>query len=135
MGLAKRNPIDRFHEAALAADTDALDFLLHDDAVFESPLLHTPQEGKALAKRYIGAAFETLANTGFHYVGVWHAPRSAVLEFKCRLDDVEVNGVDIIQLDEAGRITRFKVMIRPLKAIQALGARMAERLGRVDRVV
>lgn len=105
----------------------ALDDLLHPDAVFFSPVVHSAQQGRPLVRAYLAAALSVL-HDGFRYTGIWERAGSAVLEFECRLDAVQVNGVDIIDWDGDGRITAFKVMIRPLKAIDAVRAAMAAKL-------
>ncbi|MEH3047709.1 nuclear transport factor 2 family protein [Sphingomonas adhaesiva] len=126
-----RDPIAGWHAYMQAPTTAALDALLADDVVFQSPAVHTPQRGKAITIKYLAAAAEVLGGESFRYVGEWRAERSAVLEFACTLDDgVAVEGVDIIHWDDDGRIVRFKVMIRPLKALNAVVARMGAMLAR-----
>ncbi len=120
--------IARWHVAAKTADPALLDDLLADDAVFESPIVHTPQVGKPIVTAYLSAAFAVLNNEHFHYLGEWIGKDSAVLEFGTELDGVKVNGVDMIWWNDEGRITRFKVMVRPLKAINTVHALMGARL-------
>lgn len=120
--------IERWHVAAKTADPALLDDLLADDAVFESPIVHTPQVGKPIVTAYLTAAFAVLNNEHFHYLGEWVGADSAVLEFATALDGVRVNGVDMIWWNAAGKITRFKVMIRPLKAINTVHALMGAKL-------
>lgn len=122
--------IDRWHELVKTKDLKALDAILADDAVFESPVVHTPQAGKALTLMYLTGALHTLNNETFRYLNEWHGDRSAVLEFACEIDGITVNGVDLITWNEAGKITHFKVMIRPLKAINLLHRLMGERLAK-----
>ncbi len=105
-------------------DPTALDELLDEDAVFLSPIVHTPQVGRVKAGLYLRLALALLNNGAFRYVGEWRAPGSAVLEFEGVIDGVTINGVDMISWNDAGRITRFKVMIRPLKAINLMHERM-----------
>ncbi len=124
------DPIARWHAAVQARDASALDDLLADDAVFQSPAVHSPQVGKPLVRRYLAAALVVLGNESFRYLDEWRSERSAVLEFECTLDGVHVNGVDLIHWNAEGRIVLFKVMVRPMKGLQALIARMAERLQR-----
>ena len=97
--------------------------------MFSSPIVHTPQEGRARTTVYLRAAVAVLlAEDSFRYVGDWRAERSAVLEFTCTLDGVTINGVDMIEWNEQGRITAFKVMVRPLKAVNLLHQRMGAML-------
>ncbi len=130
MTATHADPIAAWHAYMKDADAALLDALLADDAVFESPVVHTPQVGKAITTAYLLAAAQVLGNATFRYLGEWRAERSAILEFACEIDGVTINGVDMIWWNEAGLITRFKVMVRPLKAIntlhQLMGARLAK---------
>ncbi len=119
------DPLRRWHDVVRLQDVGALDTLLADDAVFHSPIVHTPQRGKALVTRYLSAALRVLANPTFRYVRELVGPSDALLEFEVELDGIHVNGVDLIRWNEDGRISDFKVMIRPLKAIQVVQERMA----------
>jgi hypothetical protein len=107
---------------------DELDALLADDAVFYSPAVFTPQEGKAKTATYLRAAEKVFAGTDFHYVGQWFSDQSAVLEFVANIDGIYVNGVDVIAWNDDDEITSFKVMLRPFKGIQAIMPKMAELL-------
>jgi hypothetical protein len=120
--------IERWRRIAKARDFAALADLLAEDVVFQSPVVHTPQRGKAITLKYLVAASHVLFNETFRYVGEWRAERSAVLEFVTTIEGIEIDGVDIIAWDEAGRIVSFKVMARPLKAINLLHRLMGERL-------
>jgi hypothetical protein len=122
--------IARWHEIARRRDVAALDALLADDVVFLSPVVRTPQPGKALAKAYLGAALDALLDDSFRYVGQWFGPNSAVLEFVATIDGIEVNGADFIAWNGADQIVSVKVMIRPLKAIELVRQRMAAQLAR-----
>jgi len=117
-----------WHELVRTGDAGGLDRLLAENAVFHSPIVHTPQAGKALTRRYLAAAFQVFFQPGFHYVREVVGERDAVLEFEMVIDGVTVNGVDMIHWDAEGRIDDFKVMIRPLKAIELIHARMAAML-------
>lgn len=118
----------RWHEVVEARDEAKLRDLLDPDAVFESPVVHTPQQGREITTRYLMAAFDVLNNDSFHYLGRWDGDGSAVLEFATEIDGIRINGVDMIWWNAAGRITRFKVMVRPLKAINLLHQKMGARL-------
>lgn len=124
----KQTAVGRWHGIVASRDTADLDTLLADDVVFESPAVHTPQTGKTVTRKYLQAACEVLLNDSFRYVGEWRGSDSVVLEFQTRLGDVELNGVDMIHWNAEQRIDRFKVMVRPFKAIQALIPLMAARL-------
>ena len=120
--------ITAWHEVARSGDVARLDDLLADEAVFHSPVVHRPQAGRALVRLYLAAAFEVFLNDSFRYVREVVDGNDAVLEFQTEIDGIEVNGVDMIRWNDAGRIVDFKVMIRPLKAIELIHRRMAERL-------
>ena len=123
--------IERWHEVVRTRDIAALDTLLADDVVFLSPVVHTPQAGKALTTGYLRAALNVLNNDSFRYLGSWYGTRSAVLEFGSVIDGVQINGVDIIEWNADGQIIRFKVMVRPLKAINLLHQMMGQMLAKL----
>jgi hypothetical protein len=108
--------------------TDELADLLADDAVFYSPAVFTPQKGRAITLQYLTAAAKLFANTDFRYVGQWYGKHSAVLEFVTEIDGVHVNGVDMIRWNDDEKIVEFKVMLRPLKALQTVIPKMADLL-------
>jgi len=112
--------IDSWHDYVRRRDPALLDALIADGAVFESPAVHRPQEGKAITIAYLTAALRVLGSEDFRYLEEWRGERSAVLEFSTMLDGLVVNGVDIIHWNEDGRITHFKVMVRPVKALNRL---------------
>jgi len=120
--------IERWHKLIASHDPSGLDDLLADDATFHSPIVHTPQVGKALTAMYLGAAMQILDNGSFHYVNEWYAERSAVLEFEAVVEGITIQGVDMLHWNAADRIVRFKVMVRPLKAINLLHQLMARAL-------
>jgi hypothetical protein len=121
-------PVETWHQIVKSRNAKALDALLADDVVFHSPVVHTPQLGKAVTIQYLSAAFHVFFNESFRYVREVIGPRDAVLEFEVEIDGIQVNGVDMLGWDEQGRITTFKVMIRPLKAINLIHQKMAAML-------
>ena len=122
------DPIHRWHEMVQARNSRGLDTLLADDAVFHSPVVHTPQVGKAITAKYLSAAFFVFFNDSFHYVREVRSGLDAVLEFEVTIDGIAVNGVDMIRWNDAGQITEFKVMLRPLKAINLIHQKMGAML-------
>ena len=120
--------LDAWHELVKSRNADALDSLLADDVVFYSPVVHTPQVGKAISARYLSAAFLVFFDDSFRYVRELTGPRDAALEFEVEIDGISVNGVDILKWDDDGRIVEFKVLIRPLKAINLIHRKMAAML-------
>jgi predicted aconitase len=120
--------IERWHETAETRDAARLETLLAEDVVFQSPVVHTPQHGKAITRKYLAAALAVFGGADFRYVERWIGEKSAVLEFVSSIDGIEVNGVDIIGWNAEDRIVSFKVMVRPLKAIELIRQRMAAAL-------
>ncbi|MGV8996974.1 MAG: nuclear transport factor 2 family protein [Parvibaculaceae bacterium] len=120
--------IEKWHSYAKSQDTAELEALLAEDVVFQSPVVHSPQKGKAITLLYLTAALHTLGNENFKYVGEWTSPTSAVLEFETVVDGITINGIDMIGWNDADQITSFKVMVRPLKAMNMLHAKMGEML-------
>ena len=138
--------IEKWHRHLKGELPGGLDELLADEVVFYSPVVYTPQEGKAVTTAYLQAAYGTLggepaeprggdeapAGGGFRYTKEVLAGDTAVLEFETTLDGLYVNGVDIIRCDADGKIVEFRVMVRPLQAINVLHEQMRsllERLG------
>ena len=122
------HPIEVWHRLVNERNPRGLDALLDADAVFVSPVVHAPQRGKEVTAMYLAAAFQVFFNPTFRYVREILGTTDAMLEFETEIDGVLVNGVDIIKWNEAGRITEFKVMLRPLKAINLIHQRMAAML-------
>jgi hypothetical protein len=123
-----------------------LDALLDDDVVFYSPVVFTPQRGKAVTTLYLEAATQTFPGdhpappadggsaptTGFRYTKTVLDGDTAVLEFETSIEGKYVNGVDIIRCNPEGRIIEFRVMIRPLQAVEMVHRQMAAMLGRMQ---
>lgn len=120
--------IANWHQVVASRDVAGLDALLAENVVFHSPVVHTPQIGKALTRLYLTAALGVLFNDTFRYVREIIGERDAALEFTVEIDGIAVNGVDLIAWDDEGRITDFKVMLRPLKAINLIHQKMAAML-------
>lgn len=114
-----------WHHVVETRDADALDDLLAPDVVFHSPVVHTPQVGRPITSMYLGAALQVFGNDTFRYVRQIVGAHDAMLEFEVTIDGVVVNGIDLISWNVAGRILQFKVMIRPLKAINVIHQKMA----------
>ena len=120
--------LDKWYGYMKSHDRAALWDLLDPDVVFESPVVHTPQRGRDITFKYLSSAEQVLGGPGFVYTGEWRSDNSAVLEFEKEIDGIKINGVDIIRFNDQGRITHFKVMVRPLKAINLLHQLMGEQL-------
>jgi SnoaL-like domain len=120
--------IQRWIEIVENGRADELDALLAENAVFFSPVVFTPQEGRAKTAAYLKAAIKVFGDTDFHYLEQWYKDNSAILEFAATIDGVYANGVDMIHWNEHAQIASFKVMLRPLKALQTIMPAMAKLL-------
>lgn len=120
--------LSTWHELVKSRNAAGLDGLLADNVVFHSPVVHTPQVGKAITTQYLAAAFRVFFNESFKYVREVTGPSDAVLEFQVEIDGIVVNGVDMLKWDAEGRIIDFKVLIRPLKAVNLIHQKMAAML-------
>jgi hypothetical protein len=123
--------IDAWHRLVSERNVAALDDILADDVVFHSPVVHTPQKGKPLTKLYLSAAIMVLGNSEFTYVREVVGLSDAVLEFTAEVDGIVVNGVDMMHWNAEGKIDDFKVMVRPLKAVNLLHQLMRQMLERM----
>lgn len=118
----------RWHRIAESGDPTGLEDLLADDVVFHSPVVHTPQNGKAITTMYLSAAISVFGGGDFRYVREVVGERDVILEFTATIDGIHLNGVDMIHWNDEGRIDDFKVMIRPLKAVNLLHRLMGQML-------
>ena len=109
-------------------DPEALRDMLAADAVFPSPVVHTPQEGRDKVFAYLHAASHVLGGDDFRYEREIIDGDQAMLEFATTLDGIHINGVDIIRWNGDGKISDFKVMVRPLKAINKVWEKMGAML-------
>ena len=121
--------LDRWYDYIKTHDNQVLWDVLHPDAVFESPVVHTPQRGREITFKYLASAGSVLGGPGFKYLGEWRSDNGAVLEFENVIEGITINGVDIVTFsDDGSLITHFKVMVRPLKAMNLLHRLMGEQL-------
>ncbi len=125
------NTIATWHKVVKEKDAAGLDNILAENVVFHSPVVHTPQAGKPITTLYLTAALHVLNNDTFQYLREVISGNNAVLEFLTVIDGISINGVDMITWGEDGRITDFKVMIRPLKAINLVHKMMGEMLQKI----
>ncbi len=125
--------IDAWHALVQTRDMAALATLLADDVVFQSPVVHTPQRGKAITTQYLTGAMQVLNNASFRYAREVIGSHDAVLEFSTEIDGIQINGIDLITWNDAGQITDFKVMVRPLKAVNLLHQKMGAMLERMQQ--
>ena len=125
------NTIAAWHKLIETRDAADLDNILADNVVFHSPIVHTPQEGKPITTLYLTAALYVFNNDSFKYLREVISNNNAVLEFSTVIEGITVNGVDMITWGADGRITEFKVMVRPLKAINLIHRMMGEMLQKI----
>jgi hypothetical protein len=116
-----------WHAVAESGDLARLDDLLADDVVFRSPAVFAPQPGKELTMRYLSSAIAVLGPS-LRYVGEWHGPASAVLEFEAELDGIYLQGVDMLRWNADGKLVSFTVLVRPIRGLQKLVERMGHQL-------
>lgn len=122
------NTIATWHKLVDTKDAAALDNILAENVVFHSPVVHTPQVGKPITTLYLTAALHVLNNDTFTYLREVISGNNAVLEFQTVIDGISINGVDMITWGEDGRINDFKVMLRPLKAVNMVHKMMGDML-------
>lgn len=123
-----KNLIHKWHEVIDNNDLNMLDSILAEDTVFSSPVVFNPMEGKEITKMYLHAAGQSFNMEKFNYTKEIHDGMNSVLEFETYIDDISVNGVDMIEWNKDGKISKFKVMIRPFKAVQKVQEKMVEAL-------
>ena len=129
--------VEKWYEVMKSNDMDELDELLAEDVVFYSPVVYTPQKGKDITKMYLMAAGGVFgeetkeevsdskkSQSNFKYIKEIIGEKSALLEFESEMDGIYVNGVDVISWNEEGKITEFKVIVRPLQAVNMLHQKM-----------
>ena len=121
-------PITKWHEVVSTKNYQLLEEILDDNVIFYSPVVFTPQKGKEITKIYLSAAAEVFEGNSFSYVRELIKDNEAALEFKLELDEIKVNGVDLITWNHEKKITEFKVFIRPLQAVNALHQKMGAML-------
>lgn len=124
------NTLKTWHNIVRTRDASGISDLLADEVVFHSPVVHTPQIGRAITAMYLTAAIHVFGNDSFRYVREVVDDKDAVLEFETEIDNITVNGVDMIRWNDEGKITEFKVMVRPLKGINIIHEKMAAMLKR-----
>ena len=130
---ALASPIAAWHQVMQSRDPAALSALLDESVVFHSPVVHTPQRGKPVTFQYLMGAMQVLNNASFRYEREIVGERQALLEFSTEIDGIVINGIDLIRWNEAGLIVDFKVMVRPLKAVNLLHQRMGAMLEKLKQ--
>ncbi|MBT35517.1 MAG: hypothetical protein CMP15_04570 [Rickettsiales bacterium] len=122
--------IEEWHNFVKTKNINILDRILSDEVVFYSPAVHTPQVGKQITKKYLLTAAEVLFKENFKYVSEVKGNEIAICEFECNIDEIYINGIDIITWNGSNQMTSFKVMVRPLKGLMILKEKMANILSK-----
>ncbi|MGB2742443.1 MAG: nuclear transport factor 2 family protein [Cognaticolwellia sp.] len=112
---------------------DQLPSLLADDVTLFSPVIHTPIKGKHMVSMYLTAAFHTFLNGTFNYDREFSNDNGNVLEFSLNINDIDINGIDMITWNDEGKIIEFKVMIRPYKALNMINDQMTAMLDKLKQ--
>ena len=123
-----KTALQSWHQLVESGDAEKLDELIADDAIFHSPVVHSPQVGKAKVIAYLSAATVVFGTPSFKYLREIVGDGEAVLEFELELQGIYINGIDMITWNDDQQITDFKVMIRPLKAINLIHQMMGNQL-------
>lgn len=119
--------LTRWHEVVASRDARALPGMIAEDAVFNSPAVHAPQQGRDLVVAYLSAALVVLGPE-LTYHDTWQRENDAVLRFTTVIDGKQIEGIDLITWDDEGVIVSFTVMVRPIRGLEAVIAAMAEQL-------
>lgn len=125
--------LNQWHTMIQNKQVDQVSTLLADNVTLFSPVIHTPIEGKKMVSMYLTAAFHTFLNGTFNYDREFSADHAAVLEFSLNINGIDINGIDMISWNEEGKITEFKVMIRPYKALNMINDQMTAMLATLQQ--
>ncbi|WP_271105349.1 nuclear transport factor 2 family protein [Pseudomonas tohonis] len=120
--------LQRWHHLIASQDLSRLPELLHPEAVFRSPMAHTPYPGAQAVNLILNTVIQVFQDFAYHRELASADGLSVVLEFSARVGERELKGIDMIRFDEEGRIVDFEVMIRPMSGLAALGEEMGRRL-------
>jgi hypothetical protein len=116
-----------FGAAIEAGDEEAALATIAENVVFRSPAVYRTYEGKAMVALLLTAVATVFEN--FRYTNEWRDGATTILFFEASVGDRELQGVDILEENEAGEIQKFTVMIRPLSGLQAVAQAMQDRFG------
>jgi hypothetical protein len=125
--------LNNWHTLIKNKAIDQVSTLLADEVTLFSPVIHTPIQGKEMVSMYLTAAFHTFLNGTFNYDREFSGDNSAVLEFSLNMQGIDINGIDMITWNEQGKITEFKVMIRPYKALNMINDQMTSMLAKLKQ--
>ena len=113
-------------------DKKQLKNIIHEKAIFYSPVVYFPQKGKEKVYKYLSSAVKTFQGKNFEYTdNIIYKNEIYFAEFKGYFDSIEVNGIDLIKCED-GLIKEFKVFLRPIKGIEKVWNEMKQRLVEYD---
>ncbi|KAB0502907.1 nuclear transport factor 2 family protein [Pseudomonas moorei] len=121
--------LNQWHEMIRSGDLNALPGLLDPNAVFRSPMAHTPYPGAPVVSMILNTVFNVFRDFAYHRELATDDGLNVVLEFSAMVGEKQLKGIDMIRFNEEGKIVDFEVMVRPLSGLQALGEEMGRRLG------
>jgi hypothetical protein len=121
--------LSQWHEMIRSGDLSNLPELLDPQAVFRSPMAHTPYPGAPVVSMILNTVCKVFEDFAYHRELACADGLNVVLEFSARVGEKQLKGIDMIRFNEQGKIVEFEVMVRPLSGLQALGAEMGQRLG------
>ncbi|MFL1503247.1 nuclear transport factor 2 family protein [Pseudomonas sp. O64] len=125
---AAAQTLQRWHALLATRDLTSLPELLAPEAVFRSPMAHTPYPGAPVVSMILNTVIKVFEDFTYHRELATGDGLSVVLEFSARVGDKQLKGIDLIRFNEQGQIVEFEVMVRPLSGLQALGEEMGRRL-------
>lgn len=130
---ARLNPaaaasLQRWHQFIASGDLSRLPELLHPEAVFRSPMAHTPYPGAQAVNLILNTVLQVFQDFAYHRELASDDGLNVVLEFSARVGGRDLKGIDMIRFDEQGLIREFEVMVRPMSGLAALGEEMGRRL-------
>jgi hypothetical protein len=120
--------LDGWHRFVASGDHDLLASLLSEHIVFRSPFVQSPIPGRAATLLVLTTVVQIFENFRYHRRFI-AGPQDAGLEFAANIGKWQLKGIDLIKFNDAGEMIEFEVMIRPIKALQALGDEMGNRIG------
>ena len=120
--------LEGWHRFVASGDPGLLTPLLSEHIVFRSPFVQSPIPGRPAAILVLSTVVQIFDNFRYHRSFI-AGPHDVALEFAANIGKWQLKGIDLIKFDVAGEMAEFEVMIRPIKALAALGEEMGNRIG------
>ena len=127
--MSAQATIKRWHQIVESRDMSALEAIVSEDALFRSPVAHSPYHGREALILALSNVIEVFQDFTYHREFIAADGKNACLEFSAHVDGKKLKGVDLIAFDAEGKIREFEVMIRPASGLMALGQAMGARVG------